>query len=48
MKAERQKKGCTKEIILQPLETRMDLAVSRTPDAKFCIILLVVGLPEIN
>jgi hypothetical protein len=48
MKAEKQKKGHTKESILQPLETSMDLAVSRTLDAKFCIVLLVVGHPEIN
>jgi hypothetical protein len=41
-------KGCTKESILQPLETIMDLAVSCMPDAKFCIVLLVVALPEIK
>jgi hypothetical protein len=26
----------------------MDLAVSYMPDTKFCIVLLVVGHPEIN
>jgi hypothetical protein len=48
MKAEKRKKGRTKESILQPLETREDLAVSSTPDAKFRIMLLVVGLPEFD
>jgi hypothetical protein len=36
------------ESILQPLEASVDLAVSRTPDAKLGIILIIVRLPEIN
>jgi hypothetical protein len=38
----------TEDSMLQTLETRMDLAVSRTPDAKFSIVSLVVGLLEIS
>jgi hypothetical protein len=48
MKAEKQKKGCTIESILQPLEASVDLAVSRTPNTKLGIVLIIVRLLEIN
>jgi hypothetical protein len=38
----------TEESMLQTLETSVDLAVSHMPDAKFCIVPLVVRLPEIS
>jgi hypothetical protein len=46
--AEKRKKGRTMESILQPLEAIVDLAISRTQNAKLGSVLIVVRLPEIN
>jgi hypothetical protein len=40
------KRKCTLESVLQPLETRVEFAISCTPNAEFGFMLLIVELSK--